>query len=187
MSVESQESELLRVNRVNIATKLKAGKTLTAAEVKQLNDAGDNSDIPGALLSVNGISLATGQSRDTVKKRLLAAGLDPLQRHKLSDILEILRPKERAGNDSDNLKFEQWRKLKLANDETEGRTVDKQIVCESISRMASKVRSLLTQKLEKEYPATVAGLDVPSAMVYGQRLNEEILREFQGFAEEWPE
>lgn len=170
---ESVESKMLRLNRVNIAQKLKAGKTLSIAEVRELNEAGNFEATAGSLLSLHGLSHATGQSRDTIKRRLLAAGVDPRQRHRLADVLKHLRPKSKGG-DADKLKFEQWRKLKIANDEAAGLLESKAARNAILLKFLQRERSVRIQKLEKEYPAALAGLDIPAAMIYGQRLNEEI-------------
>lgn len=95
----------------------------------------------------------------------------------------------KALGDSTSLKekelYERWRKLKIANDKTEGRLIERNRVAETVQRLGAKVQELLLQKLCNEYPAAVAGLDVAQARVYGNRLRESILKEFQSLATEW--
>jgi hypothetical protein len=54
-----------------------------------------------------------------------------------------------------------------------------------VSRVLARVDQILEQKLSNEYPAAVAGLDVPQSRIYGKRLGDQIRTEFQGLKEEW--
>ena len=81
--------------------------------------------------------------------------------------------------------FEEWRKLKIANDVKEGVLIPRAAVAETVRKLGAKFGELLTAKLEQEYPATVAGLDVPSARIYGKKLNDQIRAEVRTWAEDW--
>ena len=139
-------------------------------------------------VSILSLSEEMGLHRHTVKKLLVGAGLYPPAKHSRAAILAALQPK--AGDkEGDSIKerktFEEWRKLKLANDVKEGVLIPRSLVAETVRRLAAKFGELLTAKLEQEYPATVAGLDVPSARIYGKKLNDQIRAEVQSWAGGW--
>lgn len=138
--------------------------------------------------SIIGLSEELGLHRHTIKKLLVESGLYPPHKHKRAEIIAALQPK--AGDkDGDGIKekktFEEWRKLKLANDVKEGALIPRATVAETVRLLAAKFAALLDAKLEQEYPATVAGLDVPSARIYGKKLNDQIRAEVKAWAEAW--
>ncbi len=107
-------------------------------------------------------------------------------------LLEDLRKFLATGakiQDSGTLKdaklFEEVRRLRLRNDRDERRLVPMAYVQSRHSAVAARVKSILRQKLEVEYPNAAAGLDVRGARVYGKRLNDAILEEFQKLSAEW--
>jgi len=138
--------------------------------------------------TVHSLAAETGLDRRTVRKRLVDAGLFPPDKHLLAKVLDALRPAS-GDKDGDSIKekktFEEWRKLKLANDVKEGGLIPRAVVAETVRKLAAKMAALLDSKLESEYPATVAGLDVPAARIYGKKLNDQIRAEVQAWAEAW--
>lgn len=70
--------------------------------------------------------------------------------------------------------FEEVRKLRIANDAKEKMSVLRSAVCSSIAATEKAIDELLEAKLEKEYPASVSGLDIPGARVYGRNLRDLI-------------
>lgn len=80
---------------------------------------------------------------------------------------------------------EEIRKLKISNDNKEGRLIDRQRGLEVLARMAERMRKALEQKLTNEYPSQVVSLEVPQARVFGKRLFDSIMKDFQASAEEW--
>ena len=139
-------------------------------------------------ISIIGLSEELGIHRHTVKKLLVQAGLFPPHKHKRADIIAALQPQS-GDKDGDSIKekktFEEWRKLKLANDLKEGGVIPRAVVAETVRKLAAKFAALLDAKLEQEYPATVAGLDVPAARIYGKKLNDQIRAEVQSWAGGW--
>lgn len=140
------------------------------------------------LFSVNSLAAETGLDRRTVKRRLADAGIFEPSKHTRKSILDALRPA--AGDkDGDTIKeqktFEEWRKLKLANDVKEGALIPRATVAETVRLLSAKFAALLDSKLEQEYPATVAGLDVPAARIYGKKLNDQIRAEVQSWSSLW--
>ena len=142
----------------------------------------------GKKLSVHSLAVETGFDPRTVRKRLVDAGLFPPDQHPLAKVLDALRPAS-GDQDGDTIKerktFEEWRKLKIANDVKEGVLIPRAAVAETVRKLGAKFGELLTAKLEQEYPATVAGLDVPSARIYGKKLNDQIRAEVRTWAEDW--
>lgn len=74
---------------------------------------------------------------------------------------------------------EKHRALKRDNDKADGLLIEKAVVVADLRKVAEPIKLLLRQKLENEYPLAVAGLDVPQARIYGKRLEDDILAEFQ--------
>lgn len=135
-----------------------------------------------------GLANETGLDRETVKRRLVAAGLWPPENHSRAKLIDALRPAT-GDKEGDSIKekktFEEWRKLKIANDAKEGALIPRSVVAESVRKLAGQFTKLLDAKLENEYPAAVAGLDVPGARAFGKRLNDEIRAEVQRWADVW--
>ncbi|GEM_PF-1130437 len=106
----------------------------------------------------------------------------------LADLQKFLASGEKlqvSGALKDSKLFEEIRRLKLRNDLDAGRLVAMAWVQSRHSAVAARVKSILRQKLEVEYPNAAAGLDVRGARVYGKRLNDAILEEFQKLSAEW--
>lgn len=196
MISEQDKAKIRKANTANIVRKVKAGKPLTKTELSLIDAApeAEETDKPtgkaGRLrkLSIHSLSIETGINERTVRKRLVDAGLFPPHEHPIAKILDVLRPA--AGDkDGDTIKekktFEEWRKLKLANDVKEGALIPRATVAETVRQLATKFAALLDAKLEQEYPATVAGLDVPAARIYGKKLNDQIRAEVQAWAKGW--
>ncbi len=81
--------------------------------------------------------------------------------------------------------FEEVRKLRIANDAKEKMSVLRSAVCSSIAATAKAIDELLENKLEKEYPSSVAGLDIAGARVYGRNLRDMIRLEIKGMMGLW--
>lgn len=142
----------------------------------------------GRKLSVHALAVETGLNERTVRKRLVDAGLFPPDKYPLAKVLDAIRPVS-GDKDGDTIKerktFEEWRKLKIANDAKESALIPRAVVAECVRKLAAKFTALLDSKLENEYPAIVAGLDVPAARIYGKKLNDQIRAEVQSWAEVW--
>lgn len=139
-------------------------------------------------LTVHALAHETGMDRRTIRKRLVDAGLYPPDKHSRAKLLAALRPPS-GDKDGDSIKekktFEEWRKLKLANDLKESALIPRALVAETVRKLAAKFTALMDSKLEQEYPATVAGLDVPAARIYGKKLNDQIRAEVQAWSGAW--
>ena len=194
MISEQDKAKIRKANTANIVRKVKAGKPLTKTELALIDAQPEQEEAApekkGRLrsVSVHSLSIETGVNERTVRKRLVDAGLFPPHEHPLAKILDVLRPTT-GDKDGDSIKekktFEEWRKLKLANDLKEGGVIPRAVVAETVRKLAAKFAALLDAKLEQEYPATVAGLDVPAARIYGKKLNDQIRAEVQSWAGGW--
>jgi len=106
----------------------------------------------------------------------------------LEDLQKFLASGEKlqvSGALKDSKLFEEIRRLRLRNDRDERRLVPIAYVESRHSAVAARVGGILRQKLEVEYPNAAAGLDVRGARVYGKRLNDDIMGEFQKLNAEW--
>jgi hypothetical protein len=81
---------------------------------------------------------------------------------------------------------EEIRKLRIVNDRGEGKLVLKSEVLADGHKFAAWQKDYLSQKLIKEYPSVVAGLDVAGAVAYGRRVvaaicesTQEMLKELE--------
>jgi len=139
-------------------------------------------------VSVHSLANETGIDRRTIRKRLVDAGLFPPRGHHRAAILKAIRPAigDKSGDSLKERKtFEEWRKLKLRNDREEAVLIPRVQVAETVRLLAAKFGALLDAKLENEYPAAVAGLDIPGARIYGKKLSDAIRAEVQSWASLW--
>jgi hypothetical protein len=98
----------------------------------------------------------------------------------------LLKYYEASADNSDwgvKKKEQEFRKLKTHNDRLDEKLIPLAWLQGRIGALASKVRGTLRQKLEVEYPNAAAGLDVRQCRVYGKRLVDQILSEFQSFGD----
>ncbi|PAW89511.1 MAG: hypothetical protein B9S33_02665 [Pedosphaera sp. Tous-C6FEB] len=139
--------------------------------------------------SVHAIAVETGVDRRTIRKRLVDAGLYPPDKHPRAQVLDAVRPAT-GDKDGDSIKekktFEEWRKLKLANDENEALLIPRAVVAETIFKMGPRIAGVLEARLVNQYPTETPGLDVIGMREYGRKLAAQILTEFQSFADLWP-
>jgi len=80
---------------------------------------------------------------------------------------------------------EQARKLRLANEETEGRLTDTEKLSRLIGPILSNFKDLIYQKLGNEIPIAMAGVDVPQARIIGNRYAGELLEKMQRAFQKW--
>lgn len=80
---------------------------------------------------------------------------------------------------------EEHRKLFLANEETEGRLTDTDLLSKQIGPALSAFKDLLYQKLGNEIPISMAGVDVPQARIIGNRYAGELLEKMQAAFRKW--
>ena len=144
---------------------------------------------PKTTPSIHALAEETGLDWRTVKRRLRAAGLIPLKGRSRATLLAALKNKLPNGTPSplkERKTFEEWRKLKIRNDREEAELIPRVKVAETVRLLAAKMIALHDAKLENEYPAAVAGLDIPGARIYGKKLNDSIRAEIQSWAHLWP-
>ncbi len=88
-------------------------------------------------------------------------------------------------NKKKEFEAERVRKLKLANDETEGQVVRIEKLVALSAPTLQKIKETLYAKLENEMPIAVAGMDVPQSRIFGTRLAGELLKLWEKFYKEW--
>ena len=74
---------------------------------------------------------------------------------------------------------------RLKADILKGQYLLKAAVENTVARALGNVRSLLQQKLEREYPSAVAGLSVVEARIKGKALFDDICAEIRKLEEPW--
>lgn len=195
MISEQDKASIKKANTANIVRKVKAGKPLTKTELELIDEADEPPEVeeqagtkPARKVSVHSLCHQTGLNERTIRKRLVDAALYPPDKHPIAKVLDAIRPAsgDKAGDAIKEKKtFEEWRKLKLANDVKDGVLILRSAVAETVRKLGSKMASLLDAKLEQEYPAAVAGLDVPAARIYGKKLNDQLRIEVQAWAKLW--
>jgi hypothetical protein len=188
----ADKAKILKANTANIVRKVKAGKPLTKAEMGLIAEAPEGEvktkkGRPPKGNSVYSLAQESGIDQRTVRKRLVDAGLFPPDDHPRQKLIDAIKPTK--GNGDGTIKeqktFEEWRKLKIFNDKEDGLLITKASVIGSIQRLNPKIDALIEQKIVNEYPAAVAGLDVPAAREFGKRFADELRREWAAFKEEW--
>jgi hypothetical protein len=96
--------------------------------------------------------------------------------------------REQSERDKDKKKefdVERVRKLKLANDETEGELVRIDKLMETAAPTIQKIKEVTYGKLEGEMPIAVAGMDVPQSRIYGTRLAGELIKIWSELVKKW--
>lgn len=124
------------------------------------------------LLAVNALSERTGVDRRTVRKRLIEAGKDPRQKHRLADVQEIIAP-PKPDDDApirEKKVYEDWRWRKLQNDEKEGMLVSRSWIAEQLRKYVSECCDVLDNTLVNEAPPLIVPPeDVPAARIQIRR------------------
>jgi len=92
---------------------------------------------------------------------------------------------ERDSDKKKEFDKERVRKLKLANDETEGQVVRIEKLVEVSAPTLQKIKESLYTKLENEMPIAVAGMDVPQSRIFGTRLAGELIKLWGKFFKGW--
>lgn len=124
------------------------------------------------LMTVNALAEKAGVDRRTVRKRLVEAGRDPKQKHRLAEVVNIIAPPKPEDNAPIREKkvFEEWRKLKLQNDEKESQMVSRAWVAEALRKYVSECCDVLDNTLVNEaVPLIVPPEDVPAARIQVKR------------------
>ena len=80
---------------------------------------------------------------------------------------------------------EEIRKLRIRNDRDDRLVVLRSKVIGAHEATVAAMRKIISQKLENEYPSAVAGQDIPTCRVYGRKIGDELIKEFQGLSEHW--
>ena len=80
---------------------------------------------------------------------------------------------------------EDLRKKKAFNDETEGRVTDTEQLAREAGPTLSSFKDLLYQKIGQELPTAMAGVDVPTGRLIGNRVAGELLAKFQEAFRRW--
>lgn len=166
-----------------VLERVKAGIEPSRRELMILDSVSKTAN-DGERLSIHSLALKTGLDDRTVRKRLVDAGLFPPNQHPSDKVVEALKPK--SGGNSDVIRdkriYEQWRKLKLENDETEATLISRAGAYEAVARYGAAVQELENQKLVNEWPAVVTSLDVAAAREYGRKLCDELSAERRALA-----
>lgn len=88
-------------------------------------------------------------------------------------------------NRKEKIDEEKHRKLKLENDETEGRLTDTNKLAEMVAPSLAEVRDLLYQKITVELPVSLSGVDVATGRMIATRIAGELLAKWQGVFKRW--
>jgi len=82
-------------------------------------------------------------------------------------------------NKKEAIDDEKHRKLKLENDETEGRLTDTEKLAGQVAPMLQKFRDFVYTRCEQDIPLAMAGVDVPQGRILGRRYAGELLDTLQ--------
>jgi phage terminase Nu1 subunit (DNA packaging protein) len=185
-SAQSAAEILARRNVSNIATKLKAGKTLTTAERKALNEfQSEQSD--GWVKDTTMLAKELGLSRQAIYDARARFSEAPKKhedgrRENLSAwqqfCAENVIGKDTATKNLADLKAELMREqillARMKNEREAGDTVEKRVVEDMLAILGRKLHLLLRLKLEVELGARVAGKSPAEANVEGGLMLDEI-------------
>lgn len=179
---EAGKEKIRQANIANIVRKTKAGKTLTAAELKLID--GLKPEPKDTRITVEALASKTGIDRRTIKKRLIEAALYPPNKFPAAKVLDAIRPPPPTATSSIREKktHEEWRKLKLANDAKEKTLTDTAWICERIQTAIGRWRGIVQQKFVNEGPERMAMQDLASVREIMRALTDEADAELAGLA-----
>lgn len=139
--------------------------------------------------SIRGLSAELGKDRATIAR--LVAGITPVsgsgsrKRYRIGDVEAAMAAKPGKSLRDEKL-GEEIRKLRIRNDKEERVTIPRNEVSQAVQKCLGPVATMLEQKLVNEYPAAVAGMDVPQARIFGRRLVDTILVAFTDLSAMFP-
>jgi hypothetical protein len=151
----------------------------------------------------NELAESIGCDVRTLKSIVTALGYVPSGKRRGADLYSLSAPhlakvkeavKNRAGGSKQSelpldLKeaklAEEVEYLKLKNRKLRDEATPNRIMAEILSGLTTFVSSLLTQKLEKEWPVQVAGLEPGEIRPVAKKLNDEIRAKFYSELEKW--
>ena len=189
----ADKAKIFAADQANIVRKVKAGKPLTKYEreiIETLATAapeGFPEFITAAkLTSLSGLSdrrhrqiakegFYPDPKKSNYKFEATLAGLLKFYREKQKELREVKQA----------IADEQHRRLKRENDLADELLVARAELVAEFRKVIDPIKQMLRQKLENEYPLAVAGLDVPQARIYGKRLEDDILTEWQKLLEKF--
>jgi hypothetical protein len=146
--------------------------------------------------SIRSIALLARRDWETVRRAIDRHGVAPTgtrsgrKLYPVAEVLEALRDAPARNPDSraalkEAKVAEEVRRLRLATGRTESRLIAREAVASEFARLFGPLVPQLEQLLLNQYPAAVAGLDVPQARIYGKRVFDEFLRLHREAAEKW--
>ncbi len=186
---------ILQTDIANVLLKCKSGRPLTRYErrlIEAQRHPRDAAEHPLFYDSMHRAAVGLKLSLAVVRraKRMGAPGFQSGRVYP-AELLPWLRKhgNEAGIGDYDSARLavmmEQARRLKLRNDQTEGALVRRSEVASAVVASITAAKGILRYKLEQEYPAKVAGLDIPQARIYGKRLVDEVCAEMQKLDVYW--
>jgi hypothetical protein len=143
-----------------------------------------------AVFSVNALAKQFGHDRRTIDR--FVAHIEPARVdgktkfYRLADVEAALKEKGSAAPLREQKLAEEIRKLRIYNDAKEGKMEQRAVTVARIQRLGQDVCAYLGA-VAKEKPATLAMTpeDIPRVRIEFQKVCDEMLRKFQGFAEHW--
>jgi hypothetical protein len=151
------------------------------------------SELPPILVDTDTVSRwlnVTGQTLRTVAKTgkyftIPDKGQWDLEKTTNGFVRYLREQNERDRDKKKEFDAERVRKLKLANDETEGELVRIETLMETAAPTLQKIKEIIYSKLNDEMPIAVAGMDVPQSRIYGTRLAGEIIKLCSELFKKW--
>ena len=183
----SDKAKIFQADQANIVRKVKAGKPLSKYE-REIIETQTTAEPEGLPEFIAGAKLALLSGLSDRRHRQIAKDgyfPDPIRgRYKfeatISGLFKFYREKQKELREvKQAIADEQHRRLKRENDLEDDLVVSRAEVVSEFRKVVEPIKQMMRQKLENEYPLAVAGLDVPQARIYGKRLEDDILTEWQ--------
>lgn len=125
-------------------------------------------------------------------RQLAAEGVIPKPKKNLypvretfQGLFEYYRQKAEQSDVKKEREQEELRKIRFTNEQSFGNLVSIDWIVERFLKVGPKVRGILRQKLEVEWPSAAAGLEVEQLRVYGKRTVDAVLTEIGNLAKEF--
>jgi hypothetical protein len=138
-------------------------------------------------LTVDAICDRTGLDFGIVVRRLREAGLDPDGKHTLSAIADLQpAPPNKAAHIGEKRIYQEWRKLRIANDIASGVLVPQVQIAMLVHKLARPVRDVLDNRLSNEVVQRAVQIDeIPEARRNLRLWTDRTLRNIQKLGNHW--
>ena len=191
--IDKDQAEKIRKAQIgNALKKLNEGKSLTLAEKRLIEDETEGHQEDAKVMGIAALSAALNVGKQAIRNALknvapsgtVNGGNPAWTKSQALAALQASNSKAGGGSLQSRKLEEQIRKLKLENDQKDGRLINRSDVVETIARIGSRWASIRTHE-ESQAPIQLIGKTIPEIREYVRDLFDRIGSVFKQAGEEW--